>query len=129
MVTNARPVWYRSKAPADREDWGFYGLIAEEMAEVDPRLVTFGYQDHHYELVEVPDVRGEPHATLLGIDGNPLVIRIETTRTERRLKPDAEKVPDGVAYDRLTVMLLDVVRRQGERIAALEERLAAVENA
>ena len=52
VVEGARPVWYRSKAEHDRADWGWYGLIAEELAEIDPRLVTWGYQDHHWESVE-----------------------------------------------------------------------------
>ena len=43
---------------------------------------------------------------------------------QQRVREGAVKVPDGVDYGRLTVMLLDVVRRQGERIAALEARMA-----
>jgi hypothetical protein len=38
-------------------------------------------------------------------------------------------VPDGVQYDRLTVLLLDVVKRQNERIEALEAKVAALEAA
>jgi hypothetical protein len=34
-----RPVWYRSKCERDNPDWSYYGLIAEEVAEIDPRLV------------------------------------------------------------------------------------------
>jgi len=39
MLDNVRPVWYRSKCKADPEHHGFYGFIAEEVAEVDIRLV------------------------------------------------------------------------------------------
>lgn len=38
-VLDFRPVWYRSLAEADRKDWSWYGLIAEEVAEIEPRLV------------------------------------------------------------------------------------------
>ncbi len=107
VIEHARPVWYRSKAPNDPSDWSWYGLIAEELAEIEPRLVTFGYQDQHYEMVEVEPAVGD-----------------EPARSERRLKVDAEKVPDGVAYDRLTVMLLDVVRREKAKTAALEATVA-----
>ena len=34
-----RPVWYRSSCKDDNQDWSYYGLIAEEVATVDPRLV------------------------------------------------------------------------------------------
>jgi len=41
------------------------------------------------------------------------------------LKPGAEKVPEGVQYDRIAVLLLGIVKRQETRIAALEARLEA----
>jgi len=41
---------------------------------------------------------------------------------------DDELVPDGVQYDRLTVLLLDVVKRQNARIEALEAAVAALQN-
>ena len=41
-VWRLRPVWYRSKCETDRKDWGWYGLIAEEVAEIDPRLCFWG---------------------------------------------------------------------------------------
>lgn len=109
VVENARPIWYRSTSPYDRGDWGWYGLIAEELAAIDPRLVSFAYREEDYETVVL-----EP-----AVDDKPAL-------TERRPKPGAEKVPDGIAYDRLTVMLLDVVRREKAKTAALETALAAL---
>jgi hypothetical protein len=100
-VLALRPVWYRSKAPADRADWSWYGLIAEEVAEIEPRLVTFGYPDDAWEEIVVEAADGDRHI-------------------ERRPKPGAAKVPDGVQYDRLAVLLLDVVKRLSERVTALE---------
>lgn len=41
-VYKMRPVYYRSLCELDRKDWSHYGLIAEELAEIDPRLCTFG---------------------------------------------------------------------------------------
>lgn len=49
----------------------------------------------------------------------------EEVNGEKQLKPDAEMVPDGVQYDRLTVLLLDVVKRQQQAIETLEARLTA----
>ena len=40
-ILNVRPVWYRSLSPTDNPDWGWYGFIAEELAEIDPRLCLF----------------------------------------------------------------------------------------
>lgn len=34
-----RPVWYRSICENDRKDWGWYGLIAEEVGEIAPEYV------------------------------------------------------------------------------------------
>jgi len=99
-ILDFRPVWYRSTAEADRSDWSWYGLIAEEVAEIEPRLVHWTYLDDAYEEV----------------DG------------EKQLKPDAEMVPDGVQYDRLTVLLLDVVKRQQQAIETLEAKVTALES-
>jgi len=100
-ILDFRPVWYRSTADADRKDWSWYGLIAEEVAEIEPRLVHWTYLDDAYEEV----------------DG------------KKQLKPDAEMVPDGVQYDRLTVLLLDVVKRQQQAIETLEAKVAALKTA
>ncbi|MGG4462602.1 tail fiber domain-containing protein [Micromonospora provocatoris] len=40
-VMDLRPVWYRSKGEGDRKDWSYIGLIAEEVAEIEPKLVHF----------------------------------------------------------------------------------------
>ena len=40
---------------------------------------------------------------------------------------EAELRPEGVQYDRLTVMLIDVVQRQQKAIDALEAKVAALE--
>jgi hypothetical protein len=105
-VLELRPVWYRSKAEADKKDWSWYGLIAEEVAEVEPRLVHWSYPESAYEEVSIES------------EG-------EEAKTERKLKEDAELVPDGVQYERLSVLLLDVVKRQQEAINDLKARLDA----
>jgi len=42
-ILGLRPVWYRSTCEPDNKDWSYWGLIAEEVEDVDPRLV------HHDE--------------------------------------------------------------------------------
>lgn len=87
-----RPVWYRSKADADRQDWSWYGLIAEEVAEVDPRLVHWKFDKY---------IQDENEQTVPADDAN--------------------LIPDGVQYERLSVLLLSLVQKQEERIVKLEE--------
>ena len=103
-ILNFRPVWYRSTCELDRKDWSWYGLIAEEVAEIEPRLVHWTYLDDAYDLQENED-----------------------GTTEKVLKEDAELVPNGVQYDRLTVLLLDLAQRQEQRIAELEAAVAALQ--
>jgi hypothetical protein len=99
-ILGLRPVWYRSLAEADPSEWSYYGLIAEEVAEIEPRLVTWTYPADAYETVEeTVEIEGE-----------------EFTQTVTKLKEGAVKVPDGVQYDRLAVLLLDIVKRQQQQI-------------
>jgi hypothetical protein len=84
--------------------------LAEEVAEVDPRLVHWTYPEEAYEDVTVESDVG---------DGE------RATRTERRLKPGAKRsVPDGVQYDRLSVLQLGLIKRQKKEIDTLKEQMA-----
>jgi hypothetical protein len=105
---SARPVWYRSKAKADRPDWSWYGFIAEELAEVDPRLVQWGYRDEDWEEVEVGEDEGR--------------------HFERRLKPGSKKVPDGVAYDRVGVLHHVVIRDLSEKLNAARDAVKNIKD-
>ena len=110
-LLDLRPVRYRSAAGADDPSLSHFGLIAEEVAEIEPRLVNFTFADEDYEEVVVEAEGGEAEP-----------------RTERRLKEGAErKVPDGVQYDRLTVLLLGLVKRQQDRLEAIEAKLAELD--
>jgi hypothetical protein len=102
---NLRPVWYRSKAVNDNAKWSWYGLIAEEVAEIDPRLVHWSYAEEDYD---VEDVNGE---------------------IKKTPKPDAKMIPDGVQYERLSVLLLDIVKKQNARLEKLEAEVAALKGA
>jgi len=99
-VLKLRPVWYRSAIASDRQDWSHYGLIAEEVAEIDPRLVHWGYRDEDWEVAQSKS-------------------RCEVPQ----MRTGAQLVPDGVAYERLTVLLLSIVKRQHARIEVLSAKL------
>jgi hypothetical protein len=96
-LLECRPVWYRSTCEKDNPDWGYWGFIAEEVAEVDPRLVF-------WKTVETSH------------DENGSVI-------ETPCDPE----PEGVQYDRFVPHLLNLIKRQKEQIEAMEARLSALE--
>jgi hypothetical protein len=54
-----------------------------------------------------------------------MIQRIEgdSLLTERRLKAGAQLVPDGVAYERLTVLLLNLIKRQQAAIAIIMTKI------
>ena len=125
FVAQVRPVWYRSKSGADNANWGWYGLIAEEVAEIDPRLVHWGYPMKTVE--HEPAV--EAKEAVFDEEGNEVEPAVQAQEATYKEVPDtdAELQAEGVQYDRLTVLLLDVVKRQNESIKALEARVAALE--
>lgn len=96
-VLQLSPIWYRSLAAADRKDWSWFGLGAEDVAKIEPRLVSWTYP-----------VIGQEEA--------------ESKDGGKYMKPifGKELVPDGVQYERISVLLLDVVKRMEQRIAKLE---------
>ena len=95
-IDSLRPVWYRSKNPEgdDKATWSHIGLIAEEVHEVEPRLVR-------YRTAEV----------LTDEEGN---------RVERELEVPE---PEDVDYARLSVLLLAEVKELRARVAALEAKV------
>ena len=98
-LLECRPVWYRSLCTNDNPEHGWWGFIAEEVAEIDPRLVN-------WKTIEVTH----------DADAN----AIETPCTPE---------PEGVMYDRFVPHLLNLVKRQKAAIEALEARVTALEGA
>ena len=105
-LLKCRPVWYRSTADDSVENphYGYYGFIAEEVAEIDPRLVFWKTSELSYD--ENGNAVSSPCA------------------------PEAE----GVQYDRFVPHLLNLIKRQKEQletqaasIASLEARLTTLE--
>ena len=131
-----RAIWYRSTAERDRSDWSWYGLLAEEVAEIDPRLVVWGYPDSDYEEIECcEEIEHIDVAKIVEEDGTVTIEerpRIERHEwTERVLKEDAVMVPDGVMYDRVALVCLMAERhlshQRDQRLTQIEERLASLE--
>lgn len=53
-VMALRPIWYRSKCKNDPPNYSYYGFIAEEVAEIDPRLVHWTRAEDDKETL-IPD--------------------------------------------------------------------------
>jgi hypothetical protein len=99
-ILNCRPVWYRSTNESDNPTWGWWGFIAEEVAEIDPRLVQ-------WKTVE----------QVINEDGSRDTVPLETPE------------PENVAYDRFVPHLLNLIKRQGEALAELQTEVAALKGA
>ena len=106
-ILNCRPVWYRSKCANDiktegseKSDWGWYGFIAEEVAEIEPRLVNWATKD---------------------------AVRQEDGELESVERDPADYEAEGVRYDNFVPLLVNLAKRQKAQIDALEARIAALE--
>lgn len=98
LITKLRPVWYRSKCAGDNPQWSYYGLIAEEVAEVDPRLVHWRTNETVFE----------------DVDGN----------VEEIVVSLATPVAESVMYERLVPHLIAKATELDKRLLALEQPLA-----
>jgi hypothetical protein len=101
-----RPVWFRSTATADKEEWSHWGFIAEEVAAVDPRLVYYGPQQE-------TDAEGND---LFEEDANGASIPVYKKDENGKVIQE----PQGVQYDRLVPHLLNIIQRLDERVKTLE---------
>ena len=102
IVQGTQPIYYRSTCEADPDDLSYWGISAEQLATIDPRLVHWGHSTK-----EVPQPLGLPPKTVPDLD-SPLK-------------------PVGVQYSRIVPALLNVLKRQGVTIASLEARVSALE--
>jgi len=79
-ILNLRPITFSSKSSYDDKNKRFFGLIAEEVDQIEPKLVQY----------------------TIDSEGN--------------------KIPDGVQYDRLTVLLIAKVQELQKEIDILKSR-------
>lgn len=125
FLQGARPVWYKSLSNADNPAWGHWGFIAEDLEEVDPRLVHFVNHpdDVHEEFTDV-----ETEKEVENEDGTTSIVK-ETVRESLGIVPnnDARLIPEGVQYDRITALLTKIAQMQEKKIEELEERISKLE--
>ena len=105
-ILDMQPIYYKSIATGDvgvmPENWTHYGFSAEQVATVDPRLVSF--KTHEYHMGGADDT--------------------EEISTELD-----EPIADGVQYVKMIPALVNLIKRQRDEISALTARVLALENA
>jgi hypothetical protein len=107
-ILNCRPVWYQSTCDADKPEWGHWGFIAEEVAEIDPRLCFFKEEeDGNLEPEGVQYDRFVPH--LLNLI--------------KRQQQAIETLEGMVAVNNITI------DEQQHQLSTLAARLTALESA
>ena len=103
-ILDMQPIYYKSIATGDvgemPENWTHYGFSAEQVATVDPRLVSFKTHDYH----------------MGGAEGD------EEISTELD-----EPIADGVQYVKMIPALVNLIKRQRDEISALTARVLALE--
>ena len=102
-ILNCRPVWYRSKCENDiktegseKSDWGWYGFIAEEVAEIEPRLVNWATKDG---------------------------VKQEDGSVESVERDPADYEAEGVRYENFVPLLVNLVKRQKATITAQQAQI------
>ncbi|MBB1247473.1 hypothetical protein [Rhizobium sp. G21] len=135
-ILDMEPIYYRSTCEIDNSAWSWWGLSAEAVAEIDPRLVHWRthqivHEPRQVERIETEQYieRVETHyepqlneagqpldlpeyrAVEVPIYGTREVTRIETV-VETTAVPLETPVPEGVAYERLTCHLISVAKRE-----------------
>jgi hypothetical protein len=107
-VLNLRPVWFKANETNidNPEEWSYVGLIAEEVAEVEPRLALFKKAEIVYD---------ELGNQKFNEDGTPEMTELDTPE------------PEGVKYAELSVYLLDIIKREKIRSSNLEQRIIDLE--
>lgn len=110
-LLNLEPVWFRSRSKSDPENYGYWGFLAEDVAEINPRLV-----DWIDEPVWATDENGEVITDDRGVaqrisDGDGSYLKTHN------------KIPDGVNYLIMVVGLLHLVKDHETRIEELENKV------
>ena len=121
-ILDLQPIWYRSRSQHDNPAYGFFGFRAEDVHAAGlPQLVHYAYQEDQYD--EIITRGRSPTRDEAGQIVEPGV----SGSTERRLKKGAQKRPDGIQYDRFTVLQNVLIKELFDRVAALELRFSSIE--
>ena len=124
-LMSLRPIWYRSLCARDNPEWSWYGLIAEEVAEIEPRLVQWAYplKEVREEVPRTVEVLNKKTGQMdsvpvLDKEGN----QVMKVRVHYAGDSNQPKRPESVMYDRIAVLTLAYIQRLEARVKALEKQ-------
>ena len=115
VIFNVEPIYYRSLCEVDDPNHSWWGLSAEQVAKIDPRLVFWKHEDVQ-EIVTVETI------VLKEADGDEPALTHDLEHRETIVTKLDEPVPDGVAYERFVPHLINVIQRLEARITELESK-------
>jgi hypothetical protein len=108
QILTTRPVWYRSTSDNDikdagkgKSDFGWFGFIAEEIAEINPRLVNY----------KTKESQQQSDGTLKSVELNPSAYEAESVR-----------------YTDFIPLMVNLLKRQSDKITALEADVASLKS-
>lgn len=107
-IARKAAIFYKSKSTNDNKDWTWYGISAEKLAEIEPRLVHWGYLEEDYKIIEKEIIDK---------------YRKKQVLKERVLKKNAKLRPVGVQYERIIPLILVEMQKQEERLVKIEKKL------
>ena len=125
ITRNVRPRWWRSKASIDNPTHSFYGALAEEVAEIDPRIASWAVTPdcdcdipedlYGFDEVEVPD----PDGAISSKPRKEKVGRFYPTREDVPFWYHSDDCirPSGVAYEQFGLFALDEIKDVRSSIA------------
>ncbi len=121
IVLQLNPITYKSLSPNDKSDAIFYGLAAEDVALIDPRLV-------HYMPSGKKTVETSPAVEAREATEDSPAIGARPAQFADVVDLDSPLIPDAVQYERLVLPLIMLAKRQQAQITSLEQRVTALEN-
>ncbi len=126
QIAKEAVIFYKSLCKKDNPDWTHYGLSAEKLAEIDPRLVHLGYWPEDYETltrdIEVEKVIKSKIPLI-----KDKIIKVTEQERYKSLKEDAELSPVGVQETKIIPLMLVEMGRMNDRMNDLENRLSQLE--
>ncbi len=112
-IAKESAIFYKSLGKHDNPDWTFYGLSAEKLALIDPRLVHFGYWPEDYEILS-KDIEVEEIVKSKNIFKKDKKIIVTKHKKYKALKKDAKMTPVGTQDTKIIPLML--IEANNERV-------------
>ena len=103
---NLRPIYFRSLCTVDNPEHSHWGFVAEEVAEIDPRLCFFKTKE-----------------VVLDDEGNQ-TFDDDGVLVETELE---EPIVEGVQYDRMIPLLLMLLKAEKDKVETLQTKVTTLE--